>query len=156
MTMKNCASPILLCLINLFLLASCKSFKDPELKKIEKVSITSIGLKESDLSFDMTFFNPNNFRLKLKEAGGEAWMDGNDLGHFTVDTLIKIPARSIFHLPIQLKMDMSHFIENLSAAFTDKQVSLKFDGMARVGKGIIFINYPIHYEGKQKLGELLK
>jgi LEA14-like dessication related protein len=115
-----------------------------------------LGLKASNLSFDIIFFNPNNFRLKLKDANGDAWMDGNMLGHFTVDSLIHIPAQAEFRLPVQLKMDMSHFIENISAAFMDKQVILKLDGMARAGKGFIFINYPIRYEGKQKLSELLK
>ena len=51
---------------------------------------------------------------------------------------------------------MNHFVENIAAAFMDKQVTLKVEGVAKAGKGIIFINYPIRYEGKQKLLELMK
>ena len=154
--MKNKFFSFLLCLSAVAFLSSCKSVKDPELKGIEKVRIQRFGLKESSLSFDLLFFNPNNYRLKLKEANGNAWLDGNLLGHFTVDTLVHIPAQGDFRLPVQLKMDMSHFVENISAAFMDKQVVLKVDGMAKAGKGFVFINYPIKYDGKQNLRELLK
>lgn len=123
---------------------------------IENVRVSRLGLIESSLTLSLHYFNPNNKRLKLKKAEGDAWLDGNPLGHFTIDTLIHIPARSDFRLPVKLSMDMSHFVENMSIAFLGKEVTLKVDGMARAGKGIIFINYPLHYEGKQKLGELLK
>lgn len=137
-------------------LPSCKSVKEPELKGIEKIRIGRIGLKGSSLGFDIIFFNPNNYRLKLKDASGDAWLDGNPLGHFTVDTLIHIPAQGDFRLPVQMEMDMNFLVENISAAFSDKQVTLKVDGTARAGKGLVFINYPVRYEGKQKLRELLK
>lgn len=137
-------------------LYSCGSMKEPELMDIENVRVNRLGLNESSLTLTLYYFNPNNNRLKLKKAEGDAWLDGNPLGHFTVDTLIHIPAASGFRLPVQLKMDMSHFVENISVAFLDKEVTLKVDGVVRIGKGIIFVNYPIHYEGKQKLGELLK
>jgi LEA14-like dessication related protein len=154
--MKKRISPTLSCLIFILFFVSCKSFKEPEMKSVEKVSLVQMGMTESRLSFDMIFFNPNSFKLKLKKAEGEAWLDGKPLGHFTVDTLIKIPARAEFRMPVQLKLDMRHFLENMALAFTDKQVTLKMEGVARAGKGILFINYPIHYEGKQKLSDLMK
>lgn len=123
---------------------------------IENVRVTRVGLKESSLTLTLHYFNPNNNRLKLKKAEGEAWVDGNQLGHFTIDTLIHIPARSDFRLPVKMNLDMGHFVENMSVAFLGKEVILKVDGVARVGKGIIFINYPVNYEGKQKLGDLMK
>jgi LEA14-like dessication related protein len=125
------------------------------MKRIEKVSINQVGLKESALSFDILFFNPNNFRLKLKEASGDVWLDGNKLGHFTVDTIVRIPANGEFRLPVQLKMDMSHFVENMAAALMDKLVILKVDGIAKAGKGFIFINYPLKFERKLKITEML-
>lgn len=154
--MNKILSGLIFCLIAIILLSSCKSVKEPELKRIEKVIVKRFGLKESHLDFEILLFNPNNYRLKLKKASGEAWLDGNSLGHFTIDTLIQIPANGDFRLPVQLKMDMRHFVENMAAAFMDKFVILKVDGMARAGKGLIYVNYPIRYEGKQKLKELLR
>ncbi len=123
---------------------------------IENVRFDRLGLNQSSLTLTLHYFNPNKNRLKLKRAEGDAWLDGNPLGHFSMDTLIHIPARSDFSLPVKMSMDMNHFVENMSIAFSGKEVILKIDGMARAGKGIIFINYPIQYEGKQKLGDLMK
>lgn len=142
-------------ILGLFL-ASCGSLKEPELMGIENIRVGRVSPTESSLTLSLHYFNPNKNRLKLKKGEGDAWLDGNPLGHFTIDTLIHIPARSDFHLPVKMSMDMSHFVENISVAFLGKEVTLKVDGVARAGKGIIFINYPIHYEGKQKLGDLLK
>jgi LEA14-like dessication related protein len=139
-----------------FFLSSCGSLKEPKLLGIENVRVSRFGLKESSLTLSLHYFNPNNKRLKIKKVEGDAWLDGNLLGHFSIDSLVRIPSLGDFRLPVELKIDMSHFIENISAAIMDKQVTLKVHGMAKAGKGFIFINYPIHYEGKQKLSELLK
>ncbi|HMK26656.1 MAG TPA: LEA type 2 family protein [Chitinophagaceae bacterium] len=137
-------------------LSSCGSLKEPELLGIENVRTGRVGLIESSLTLNLHYFNPNNKRLKFQKGEGDAWLDGNPLGHFTIDSLIHIPARAEFSLPVKMIMDMRYFMENMSAALSGKEVTLKVDGMARAGKGIVFINYPLHYEGKQKLSDLLK
>lgn len=154
--MNKKISGLLFALIAISLLPSCKSVKEPELKGIEKVRVNRFGLKESNLDFEIHLFNPNNFRLKMKKATAEVWLDGNPLGNFTIDTLIHIPAKGDFRLSVQMKMDMRYFVANMAAAFMDKLVTLKVNGMAKAGKGIVFINYPLRFEGKQNLGELLK
>ena len=135
---------------------SCKNFKTPELKGIEKLNIEKMGIKESIVHLKVHYFNANNFRVKLKKAEGNAWIDGKALGHFTMDSLIKIGPKSDFWIPVKLKLDMSHFVENMAAAFLGKQVMLKINGTARVGKGFLFMNYPLEYEGKQSLESWLK
>ena len=156
LVMKNRSLPFFAFLFFGFFLLSCGSVKEPELKGIENVRVDRFGLKESNLFLDLRYSNPNNYRLKLKRAEGNAWLDGNPLGHFTVDTLIHIAGHSDFRLPVKMKMDMSHLLQNVSAVLLGKEVTLKIDGMARIGKGFVFINYHIHYEGKQNLGDLLK
>lgn len=154
--MKRRFNPTLFLLAFGFVLAGCGHLQDPEMKGIENVKINRLGLKESTVFLNIHYYNPNNFRIKLKKAEGDAWVDGNPLGHFSMDTLVHIMPRSDFRLPVKLKMDMAHFTENMSAAFLGKQVQLKVKGMARAGKGFVFINYPIEYEGKESLGGLLK
>lgn len=149
-------APLLFCLVVLGFLLSCKSVKEPELKGIEKVKVKRFGLTESNLDFEILFFNPNNYRLKLKRASGEAWLDGNPLGNFTIDSLIHIPAKGDFRLPVQMKMDMRHFVSNMAAAFMDKQVTLKVDGMAKAGKGLVYVHYPLRFDKKIKLSEFMQ
>ena len=154
--MKRSRLPSFLILLSWFLYASCKSVKEPELRGIENARIERLGMKESVVTLDLHYFNPNNYRLKLKRAEGTAWLDNNSLGHFTLDTLIHIPANADFRLPLQLKMDMKNFVSNMRIAFGGNLVLLKVEGMARAGKSIIYVNYPILYEGKVDLGELVK
>jgi len=137
-------------------LFSCGSVKEPDFKSIENVRISKFGLNESTFSLDLRYFNPNKFRIKLQNAEGDAWIENNFLGHFSMDTLIHIPANGEFSLPVKLQVDMGKIFKNSLVAFLAKEVVVKIEGKARLGKGLVFINYPIRYEGKQNLGELLK
>ncbi len=91
----------------------------------------------------------------MKEAEGDAWIDGTLLGHFKMDTLVHIQPDADFLVPIQLKMDMKNFMGNLAMIISGKPVNLKIEGSARVGKSLVYVSYPIKYEEKVKLNELL-
>jgi hypothetical protein len=73
-----------------------------------------------------------------------------------MDTLIAIPSRGDFVLPVKLQIDMKKILTNSLVAFLANEVTVKVEGKARVGKGFVYINYPIRYEGKQNLRELIK
>ncbi|NOT52928.1 MAG: LEA type 2 family protein [Chitinophagaceae bacterium] len=154
--MKNRFLYLFLCLALWLSYSSCTSVKEPELIGIENVTIERLGVKESALNVELHYHNPNSFRVKLKRAEGTAWLDDNPLGDFVLDTLLHIRANSDFRLPLKLKMDMRHFVSNMAKFVSGKQVAIKVEGTARVSKGILTGNYPIKYEGKEKLGELLK
>lgn len=146
----------LLSLAILLTFACCKSFKEPDFKNVENIKLSRLGKKESVLRMDVRYYNPNKTRLKLKEATGEAWIDDQFLGNFKLDTLVYVPGQAEFTLPVSLQVEMGPLVQNSLVLFLNKEVNVKLEGRARVGKGIIFINYPIRYEGKQNLGKLLK
>jgi len=137
-------------------LSSCQSLKEPEFRNVETIRLARVKRGEPILLMDVRYYNPNKTRLKLKEASGEAWLDGNFLGSFKMDSLVHIPGQGEFSLPVSLQVDMSKLLQNSLSAFLSKEVTVKIDGKAKVGKGIIFINYPISYEGKQNLEKMLK
>jgi len=137
-------------------LLSCGSVKNPDFKGIENARMTQTGLKKSSLFLDLYYFNPNKSRLTLKNAEGDAWVEGIPLGHFTVDTLIRIPANADFRVPLELKIDMNYYLQNMASILSNKEVAFKIEGRARVGKSGIFINHSINYEGKKNLSEFLK
>lgn len=149
-----CVSLILLLL--LAGLSSCDSLKEPEFRNVDNIRLARINREESTLLMDIWYYNPNKARLKLKEASGDAWVDDNFLGTFKMDSLVNIPGREEFSLPVSLQVDMSKLLQNSIYAFLNKEMTVKIKGRARVGKGIFFINYPINYEGKQNMGKLLK
>jgi LEA14-like dessication related protein len=135
---------------------SCVSLKEPDFKGIENIRVSRLGLNESTLNLDLHYFNPNKSKLRLKKAEGDAWLDGNLLGHFTIDTLIKIPATGDFRLPVILEMNMKKLLQNSTALLLKNEVTLRVQGKAKVGKAGVFINYPISYDGKQRTEYLMK
>ncbi len=82
-------------------------------------------------------------------------MDDNYLGEFNLDTLISVPAKADFIVPVNLKVDMKKLLQNSFIAFLSDSVTFTIDGQAKVGKGGIFKKYPITYKGKQSLKELI-
>lgn len=143
-------------LIPCFLLLSCSGIRDPEFREMEHLRVHKFGLNHSTLKMDLRYRNPNRFGLKLSHAEGDAWLDKNYLGHFTMDSTITIGPLEEFRLPVKLELDMSKFLKNSVLAILAPEVILKVDGRARLGKGIIYINYPFHYEGKQDISKLIQ
>lgn len=143
-------------LLSLLILSSCGKFKDPEFRGVKNLSVSQFNFKDPTLDLELDYFNPNKSGLKIKQAEGDAWADDQYLGHFTMDTLIRISGQSDFSLPVKFKADMKILLKNSFTSLLGKETTLKVEGRARVGKGIIFINYPIHYEGKHSMGELIK
>lgn len=138
------------------LFSSCGHFHEPEFKGIKNLNIGQFNFKESTFNLELDYYNPNKSGLKIKEAAGDAWADGQYLGHFTMDTLVRINGLSDFSLPVKFKADMKLLLKNSFNSLLGKDAMLKVEGKAKVGKGRIFINYPIRYEGMHNLGELVK
>lgn len=137
-------------------LLSCRAMKDPDFRNIENIRLQRLDAKESTLFLDIRYFNPNQSGMKLKDAKGDAYIDGSLLGHFEMDTLIKIPANAEFILPVKMAVDMKYILQKSLTSFLNNVVTVKIEGKAKVGKGGVFIHYPIHYEGKQNISELFK
>jgi LEA14-like dessication related protein len=142
----------LLLMISLY---SCSDIKDPKFTGIENLQVTKLGLKGSIFKMDLLFNNPNKFGLQLSAADGDVWLDNNFLGHFVMDTKVRIGKNEDFRLPVTLEIDMGKILKNSMLALLAPEVNLRLEGKARLGKGIISINYPFHYEGKHNISHLL-
>lgn len=138
----------------LFVLNSCQSFKAPEFKNVDNIRIARTGKPGTTLLANVNYYNPNPSKLVLKRASGEAWIDDQYLGTFRVDSLVRIGGESDFSLPLILETEARKLLPLSVPALLKKEVTIRVKGTARVGKGILFINYPINYEGKQSLEKL--
>jgi LEA14-like dessication related protein len=130
---------------------SCRTLKEPEYRGIDSFKISGIGVDTSLITLNLKYYNPNNYGLKLKEAEGDAYIDSLYLGHFLLDSLIRIPKSSDFTVPFLLKANMSNIFKNALSVFASKEFNIRLEGKCKVGKGGVFFPYPIHYEGKQAL-----
>jgi LEA14-like dessication related protein len=121
---------------------------------VRNVKVIQFGLKESTVGLDVKYYNPNKFPVTMKKANVDVYVNDSYFGNTKLDSTITIPRRDTFYLPVILKVDMNTTVMQLIQALGSGQqkVKVKLDGNARVGRGGIFINYPIKYEGMQKLG----
>lgn len=141
--------PLLLILTFVFL-SSCRNVKEPEYRGFYNLAIGGIG-KESLIHLDLEYFNPNKFGVKVKDVEFDVYLDSELLGHAIMDSVIRIPALNTFQIPVNLKTETRVLLKNSLAILLNKEVLLKVEGSARVGKAGVFVKYPLRYEGKHKL-----
>lgn len=128
---------------------SCSSPKAIEYKTYHNFSIGSLGFDKSTISLDLEYYNPNNFGMQLKKTDLDIFINGNLLGHSATDTLLKIPKRSVFLIPIKFDVDMKNAFKNAYDALTGKEVLIRLNGKIKIGKGNVFMSLPVEYESKQ-------
>jgi hypothetical protein len=52
-------------------------------------------------------------------------------------------------VPVQFNVDMQNAFKNAWNAFIGKEVLVRLSGKVKVGKGNVFMSFPINYETKQ-------
>lgn len=135
--------------ISLFII-SCSSPKALEYKDYKNFSIQKLGFSSSQVKLDLEYYNPNNFGLQLKNTDLDIFIDNQFLGHSSSDTLIGIPRRGSFLLPIKFDVDMQSIYKNALNTLMGNEVTVKVTGKLKLGKANVFMSMPVNYEGKQK------
>jgi len=128
---------------------SCSSPKDLEYVDYQNFSIQNLGFNNSTVSLDMKYYNPNNFGLQLKNTDLDIFINGNLLGHSSSDSLIRIPRRDTFNIPVKFDVNMQSLFKNALNTLLGKEILVKLTGRIRVGKANIFKSFPVNYETKE-------
>ena len=142
---------IKICVIGMMIMAflSCSSPKALEYRTYHNFSIETLGFNNSTVSLNLEYYNPNNFGMQLKNTDLDIFINGNLLGHSTTDTLINIPRKNTFLVPVRFNVDMQNAFKNAWNTLIGKEVLVRLSGKVRVGKGNVFMSFPINYETKQ-------
>lgn len=127
---------------------SCSSPKMLEYKEYKNFKVNSAGFTSSKISLDLVYYNPNNFGLQLRKVDMDIFIDNNLLGHTLLDTLIQIPRKNTFTLPISVDVDMHNIFKNSLITLMGKEVTVKAIGRLKIGKANVFMSMPVNYEGK--------
>lgn len=137
-----------------FLFSSCKKVQNPQFRKLENFGIRHFGVFESTIGFDVTFFNPNNFGVAVKEAGAEIYLDSVYIGRFVQDTTVQVGKNSDFSIPLSGKIPLSTALKINFKDITKREILLRADGTVKIGKAGIYVVKPFHYAGKHKLSDV--
>lgn len=113
--------------------------------------VDSVGQTESVVSAELKYYNPNNYNLQLKQGEVDVYLNEQFAGHSSLDTALIIPRRDTFYLPVKMRVNMSVITSNALSIFLNKEVDIKLQGKARIGRSGFYMNVPILYEGKQQI-----
>lgn len=128
---------------------SCTTPKALEYRDYHDLSIEKLGYSNSTIKLDLVYFNPNNFRMQLRNTDLDIFINGKLFGHSTTDTLIQIPKKDTFSLPVKFDVNMQSLYQNALNTLLGKEVVVKVAGKIKIGKANVFMYFPINYESKE-------
>lgn len=128
-----------------------KKIQQPEFLGINNLGVGDLGLKQSRLTADLFFYNPNKYGMQLKKAELDYFVNEKKAGFTVLDTLIQIPANDTFKINVNLNIDMKNVFDNAMSIFQKNSIYLSMTGNVRVGRNGIFFTVPVKYAGEQKL-----
>jgi LEA14-like dessication related protein len=141
-------------LLFLLVITGCAKVQDPVFKKVGNFRIKGFGITETKIGFDVTYFNPNNFGVTVKEAQADVYIDSLYLGKFVQDTTIAVKKNADFSIPLTGSISMATALKMDLKNLDTRDILLKADGNVRVGKAGVYISKPVHYLGKHRLDEI--
>lgn len=88
--------------------------------------------------------------MQLKNTDLDIYINGILLGHSSSDTLINIPRKGTFILPVKFEVDMKNAFKHAFNTLMGKEITLRLEGKIRAGKGNVFLMFPVKYETQEK------
>ena len=135
-------------------MAGCTKVQDPEFRRVEKFRLKNFGLEKVTIGFKVTYYNPNNFGVTVKEAEADVFMDTTYLGKFVQESNVGVNKKADFSVPFTGEISLQTALKLNLQELSSRPVTLKADGSVKVGKAGIFVSKPVHYEGKHTLDDI--
>ena len=136
--------------------SSCSQPKALVYQNIQNFGIKQAGLKQTELSMDLRLFNPNKYPLKLKDADVDVFLNGNKLGTMLLSECFPVPGLDTFSMPVTLDVDLKNVLPNALQLLMNPEVDIRLEGSVKAGRHGVYLNVPVHYEGKQDLRSVIK
>ncbi len=135
-------------------LGSCAKMKEPEFRRIDGFGLRKIDFEKATVGFSVTYHNPNNFGLNVKEAVTEVYLDSTFLGKFNQDSDVQVIKNGEFSIPFSGAISLAKALQLNLNDLTNKTVLLRAEGSVKVGKAGIYVTKPIQYSGRHRLDEI--
>ena len=138
-------------LLTFLVFSGCKEVKDPEFKRIEAFRVKTFGFQQSEIGFNVVYYNPNDFGVSVKEAAAEVFVDSVSLGVFKQDTTVAVRKNAEFSIPLSGSISFEQARKLNIESLPFREVQVRADGEVKVGKGGIFVKRPFNYTGRHRL-----
>jgi len=138
----------------LVLLSGCTKMKDPEFRRVDNFHLKSFGLQQAVIAFNVSYFNPNNFGVTVKEAAADVYLDSVYLGKFIQDTTITVKKNAEFSIPLSGAVSLQTVLSMNLQDLSQREVLLRANGNVKVGKAGIFVSKSFKYQGKHRIEDI--
>ena len=135
-------------------LGGCAKIQEPQFRRIDNFHLKNFGLQQATIAFNVSYFNPNNFGVTVKEAAADVYLDSIYLGKFVQDSLIAVNKKSEFSIPLSGSVSLQTVLNLNLPALAQKEVLLRANGNVKIGKAGIFISKAFVYQGKHRLEDM--
>ncbi|GAA4315452.1 LEA type 2 family protein [Compostibacter hankyongensis] len=145
--------PVYLLLLGLagWLMAGCARPRPVTFVGYRNLRVIQPSFTSTGINADLVFYNPNAYPMQMKEASMDIFLNNDLLGHFSQDSLLRIPARDTFYYPVQLKVSLSGLLGKLLNTNLQDSLTLRGTGTCKVGRGGFFMHLPINFEQQGRL-----
>ncbi len=137
-----------------WLVSGCTEPKDLEFVDLSNLRMLKWGLTESEIGIDVRLYNPNNQRIQIKEPSAKIYANSSYLGDAWLDSIVSVPRKDTFSVPLVLRVQTLSAVSRVLEVLSDTTVDIRVDGSVKMGKGGVFLNYPIRYHQLHRLSEL--
>lgn len=133
------------------LFLSCGSPQSLVYQGIYNFRLQDVSLQQAVVAADLRFYNPNNYRVSLKNGDLDAWLNEQYLGKARLDERVPVPAQDTFMLPVSVAVDLKRIFPNALTFLANQEVNVRLEGSVKVGKSGLFIRVPVNYQGRQQI-----
>ena len=137
--------------ILLFFAIGCSKPLQPTYLGYQNLRLGRVGTKNNVVMSDIKFYNPNKFALNVKQAEMDVYFNDRLLGHTSMTNLVSLPPMDTTLVPFTVQASVTDLLANTAQIFLNPNVRVRIQGNAKAGRGGIFVNIPINYQGTQRI-----
>lgn len=137
--------------IILFFAIGCSKPIQPTYLGYQNLRLGKVGTKNNVIMSDIKFYNPNKYALNVKKAEMDIFFNDRFLGHTSITEMVRLAPLDTALVPFVTEASMTDILANTAQIFLNPNVKVKVQGNAKVGRGGIFVNVPINYQGTQRI-----
>jgi len=130
-------------------MASCRPAKELQYLGIQNLSMEQ-GTPPK-IALDIRLYNPNKYKLKLKNSDVEVFLNGTSVGKLRVEGQHQAPKLDTFMLPVNVDMSPGVLLQSLMPIIMSGNVQIKLTGVIKGGRHGIYIKVPVNFEGNENL-----
>ena len=131
----------------------CCGPKEPVVFKGVNNIVIDMSEGKPVLKADVSFFNPNKMKMKLKDVNVEVLVDGVKSAEVKHPINIQVPAQSDFSVPItaQLNIKEGGLLNTVLGLLGGQKYEVTFKGNIRIGVHGISVKVPVMQKQEIKL-----